>query len=190
MPSQRTETQEVIVNIDGGSRGNPGRAAYAVAVSNVAGARLAAFSKFVGHATSNVAEYLGLLAALDYAREHGYSRVKVLSDSELLVRQINGQYKVKNPDLKILHERAQTLIRQFDSFSIKHVFREQNREADRLVNQALDVAEGKREPGASGEQAPRSIEVSATYHQGVLKLHGELPLEEGEEVRVEIRRTR
>lgn len=135
------ENQEVVAYIDGGSRGNPGPAAYGVVVRDAEGAHLASFSKFLGRATNNVAEYQGLLAALNYAREHRYSRLKIVSDSELLARQITGQYKVKNAGLKPLHERARTLIGQFAGFSIQHVLREHNREADRLVNEALDAAE-------------------------------------------------
>jgi ribonuclease HI len=149
MPVEIPETQEVVAYIDGGSRGNPGPAAYGVVVCNAKGAHLASFSKFLGRATNNVAEYEGLLAALGYAQEHRYSRLQVVSDSELLARQINGQYKVKNPGLKILHERARALIGQFAAFSIKHVFREHNREADRLVNEALDAAEAKKGPATS-----------------------------------------
>ena len=177
-----------MVHIDGGSRGNPGPAAYAVVVRNAEGACLASFSKFLGRATNNVAEYQGLVAALSYALEHHYPRVKVVSDSELLVRQLAGQYKVKHPDLKILHERATKLIAQLDSFSVKHVLREHNREADRLVNKALDAAQGKKAPPAP--VTPTSLRASATYEQGVLRLHETLPLDEGEEVSIEIRRAK
>ena len=182
------EKREVVAYIDGGSRGNPGPAAYGVVVCNAEGARLASFSKFLGRATNNVAEYQGLLAALGYALEHRHSRLKVVSDSELLARQITGQYKVKSPDLKVLHERARALIAQFDSFTIKHVLREHNREADRLVNESLDVAEAKKQSQAPIPRAPHSLRASATYRQGVLRLDETLPLNEGEEVSVEIRR--
>jgi len=188
MSAKVPETQEVVAHIDGGSRGNPGPAAFGVIVHDAEGARLASFSKFLGHATNNVAEYQGLLAALSYALERHYPRVKVVSDSELLTRQINGQYKVKNPDLKILYERAKTLIRQFDSFTIKHVLREHNREADRLANEALDAAEGKKVPYPAGPEAAVPLRARATYRHGVLTLHATLPLAEGEEVSVEIRR--
>jgi len=181
-------TQEVVAHIDGGSRGNPGPAAYGVTVCDAQGAHLASFSKFLGRATNNVAEYQGLLAALDYALERGHARLKVISDSELLARQITGRYKVKNPDLKILHGRARSLIEQLDSFSIQHVLREKNREADRLVNEALDAGEGKKASPAPHPPAPQSLRASATYRQGVLKLDQTLPLDEGEEISVEIRR--
>lgn len=188
MSIKMPDTQEVVAYIDGGSRGNPGPAAYGVAVCNAQGARLASFSKFLGRATNNVAEYQGLLAALDYAIERGHTRLKVISDSELLARQITGQYKVKNPDLKILHERARRLIEQLDSFSIQHVLREKNREADRLVNEALDAGEAKKASSAPDPPTPQSLATSATCRQGVLKLDQALPLAEGKEISVEIRR--
>lgn len=132
---------EVIAHIDGASRGNPGPAAYGVVLASDEGARLTTLSKTIGHATNNVAEYHGLLAALEYALEHDFRRLKVLSDSELMARQIQGAYKVKSPDLKPLYERARSAIARLESFSIEHVRREHNREADKLANKALDAAE-------------------------------------------------
>jgi len=128
----------VTANIDGGARGNPGPAAYGIVLHDPGGAVLMASGKCIGRATNNVAEYYGLIAALDAAREREVSRVRVESDSELLVRQIQGHYRVKSPDLKPLHERALKLSRGFEFFEIAHVPREKNREADRLVNAALD----------------------------------------------------
>jgi GxxExxY protein len=136
-----TKPSGIVLYIDGGSRGNPGPAAYAVVVKGAAGNPVTAFSKFLGRATNNVAEYEGLLAALDYALHHRHMKPKVFSDSELLVRQLQGRYKVKSPELKVLYEKARHLIARLEAFSIEHVRREQNREADRLVNQALDDAE-------------------------------------------------
>jgi ribonuclease HI len=139
----RGAAPEIVVHIDGGSRGNPGRAAYGVVVEGSNGAPLAAFSRFLGRATNNVAEYQGLLAALEYAQENGHARLRVLTDSELMARQIEGRYKVKSPDLKPLFDRARQMIQRLECFSIRHVPREQNAEADRLVNDALDAGEGK-----------------------------------------------
>lgn len=133
----------VSVYIDGASRGNPGPAAYAVLVKTAQGKPLASLSKILGETTNNVAEYRALLAALEYAVEHQHE-VKLYSDSELLVRQIEGRYKVKSADLKPLHDRARTLIRQLKAFSITHVPREENQEADRLANEALDGTEQNR----------------------------------------------
>ncbi|MFB3923650.1 MAG: ribonuclease HI family protein [Terriglobia bacterium] len=187
-----TNPQTIVIHIDGGSRGNPGPAAFAVVVDDAAGARLDCFSKLLGETTNNVAEYEALLAALDYATRHKLSQVRVISDSELLVRQMQGRYKVKSGDLKPLFERAQGLARKIEGFSIAHVRREQNREADRLVNEALDSAES--EPAkASREGSPAAsaqpLRARAMYSQGALRFQSLLPLDEGEEVEVEIRRT-
>lgn len=181
------------MHIDGGSRGNPGPAAYAVVVESADGARLDSFSKVLGETTNNVAEYEGLLAALDYALAHHRLRVKVISDSELLVRQMQGRYKVKSTDLKPLFHHAQELAGKLEAFSVEHVRREQNREADRLVNEALDRAESlppkkpsEGRPAASAEM----LRASAKYSRGALQLQTSLPLHEGEEVEVEIHRRR
>jgi ribonuclease HI len=131
-------TFDIIANIDGGARGNPGPAAFGVVVRNAGGKVIAEWGEYLGIQTNNVAEYSGLLAALDYAVREKHALVKVLSDSELLVRQMLGQYKVKNPSLKDLYDRAQVLARKLQRFSIEHVLRERNRDADRLVNEVLD----------------------------------------------------
>jgi ribonuclease HI len=188
MPKPTSDSREIIANIDGGSRGNPGPAAYAVVVSAVDGTRLASLSKFLGHATNNVAEYEGLLAALDYAIEHNYRRLKVITDSELLTHQINGKYKVKNANLKVLYDRARTLIAQIDAFRVEHVRREHNREADRLANEAMDAAARPGKSTQAPSANPKILQATATYHQGVLELDGSLPLGEGEEVDLKIQR--
>ncbi len=128
----------VIAHIDGGARGNPGPAGYGVLIEDERGGRIAELSNYLGRQTNNFAEYCGLLAALAYSLEHGFKSVKVLSDSELLVRQLLGIYKVRDPRLRELYDRAQTLIRQLAWFRIEHVRREQNRDADRLANLAMD----------------------------------------------------
>ncbi len=130
--------QTVIANIDGGARGNPGPAAYGVVIRNPKGEVVAELSQYLGHQTNNFAEYSGLLAALDYAVREKIPSLKVHSDSELLVRQMKGVYKVKNPALQELFRQAQLLVRKLEHFSIEHVFREQNKEADGLVNEVLD----------------------------------------------------
>jgi ribonuclease HI len=131
----------ITANIDGGARGNPGPAAYGVVVRNGKGEVLAELGEYLGLQTNNVAEYSGLLAALDYAVREKHTSMRVLSDSELLVRQMLGQYKVKNPALKELYDRARILVRKLQQFSIEHVMREQNKDADRLVNKVLDDRE-------------------------------------------------
>ena len=134
-----TSPDELVAHIDGGSRGNPGPAAFAVVIKTVDGKPIDELSGFLERATNNVAEYRGLLAALDYARSR-QCRLRVFSDSELLVRQIKGVYKVKSLDLKPLYEQARRMIAELESFSIQHVYREHNREADRLANEAMDAA--------------------------------------------------
>ncbi|MDX1388932.1 MAG: ribonuclease HI family protein [Acidobacteriota bacterium] len=126
---------------DGGSRGNPGAAAWGVAVIDADGQYVEGHAGVLGHATNNVAEYHGLLEALRLAVERGADDVEVQADSELIVRQIQGSYRVRQPHLKPLHEEAARLIACFRRFRIKHVRRAENREADRLVNLALDRAE-------------------------------------------------
>ena len=133
----RTEFAAV-ANIDGGARGNPGPAAYGVIIRNAKGEVLAELGEYLGTQTNNVAEYSGLLAALEWAAREKLESLKVLSDSELLVRQMHGQYKVKNPALKELFDRAQAAVRKLKHFAIDHVRREANRDADRMVNQVLD----------------------------------------------------
>ena len=125
-------------NIDGGARGNPGPAAYGVVVRDAKGEVIDEIAEYLGIQTNNFAEYSGLLAALEYAVRGKYASLKVLSDSELLVKQMKGQYRVKNPGLLELYDRARALVRKLERFSIDHVLREYNREADRLVNKVLD----------------------------------------------------
>jgi ribonuclease HI len=128
----------LVAHIDGGARGNPGPAGYGVVIEDQAGRRLAGLSEYLGHRTNNYAEYRGLLAALDYAVAHPPRALQVISDSELMVRQIKGIYKVRNAALLELYQQAKQKIRQLEWFEIGHVLREHNREADRLANEAMD----------------------------------------------------
>lgn len=137
-PSPRSSGFELIANVDGGARGNPGPAAYGVVVRDAQGKVLAELSKYLGIQTNNYAEYSGLLAALEYATQTKYESIKVISDSELLVRQMQGRYKVNHPVLKQLFDRAKLLTEGFHLFRIEHVLREKNKDADRLVNMVLD----------------------------------------------------
>ncbi|MFY9561264.1 MAG: ribonuclease HI family protein [Terriglobales bacterium] len=125
-------------HIDGGARGNPGPSGYGVVIHDPAGRKVAELSEYLGHHTNNYAEYQGLLAVLRYAAAHGIKALKVVSDSELMVRQMKGLYKVKHPELRKLYEEAQPLVRELDHFEIRHALREHNRDADRLANQAMD----------------------------------------------------
>jgi probable phosphoglycerate mutase len=128
----------VIANVDGGARGNPGPAAYGVVIRDAQGKVVMELSKYLGIQTNNVAEYSGLLAALEYAAQAKYESIKVISDSELLVRQMQGRYKVNHPVLKQLFDKAKLLTESFHLFRIEHVLREKNKDADRLVNEVLD----------------------------------------------------
>jgi ribonuclease HI len=152
-PRENPPEHYLIAHSDGGARGNPGPAAYGVVIKDQSGRKVAALSEYLGHQTNNFAEYQGLIAALEYALQHRPKALKVVSDSELLVRQIKGVYKVKNAALKDLHARAKDLIGQLDWFSIGHAPREHNQEADRLANEAMDKGMGRsvaRAPSRAG----------------------------------------
>lgn len=131
----------LIYRVDGGSRGNPGPAGYGVVVSNPAGEIVARLHGSVGIQTNNYAEYSGLLAALRDAQTRGETQVKIYADSQLLVRQMQGRYAVKSPNLRPLYEDARRLAASFASFAMEHVYRDKNREADRLANLAMDQAQ-------------------------------------------------
>ena len=133
------------LHIDGGSRGNPGDAGFGVHVTAPDGSEVAALYGFIGRATNNVAEYQALLHGLRYALDHGARRVLVFSDSELVVRQIAGAYRVKHPAMIPLHREALALMRQLAEVRVSHVPREQNKDADRLANRALDEKASKLE---------------------------------------------
>jgi ribonuclease HI len=128
--------------VDGGARGNPGPAAVAAVVTGGEGKVLAEEGRYIGEATNNVAEYKALLLGLELASGLGARAVEVVNDSELVARQIGGQYKVKNPGLRPLWQEAMAALREFDSWAVQNVPRAMNARADELVNQALDQAEG------------------------------------------------
>jgi len=131
--------REIIAHIDGGSRGNPGPAAAGFVLTDRRRTRLQARGFFLGRTTNNVAEYTSLIKALEGARQIGAEQLAVFSDSELLVRQINGEYKVKSEQIRPLFQQAVQLLAQFKKWSVRHIPREKNKEADKLVNQALDL---------------------------------------------------
>lgn len=187
-----------VANIDGASRGNPGPAAYAVVMRDPNGNVILELGKRLGRDTNNVAEYYALLAALDYATSNGIRALRIRSDSELLVRQMRGRYKVKSPDLKPLHERALKIRRQLQYFTIEHVRRELNRDADALANAALDsggpiaLPAPVVEPTRSMSESSRpgratSRRIRARYEEGVFVPIDQLDLAEGSEVVIEIR---
>jgi len=135
---------------DGGSRGNPGPAGYGAVLEDGQGRVVARLSEFLGVQTNNYAEYSGLLACLKWALEHGYKRLRVVSDSELMVKQMKGQYKVASPGLRPLWEEAKKLSRQLEKFEMGHTLRGGNKEADRLANDAMDRGMGKKPGGSAG----------------------------------------
>lgn len=137
--SMTVQTETAVVFADGGSRGNPGPSG-AGAVVTVNGETVQSVCKFVGVTTNNVAEYTGLIIGLEKALELGFTHVEVRMDSELVVKQMNGIYRVKNERLQPLYEQAKTLARRFSKFAIVHVRREHNKEADKLANEAMDRA--------------------------------------------------
>ena len=129
---------KLIVNVDGGARGNPGPAAIGVVIRDADGLILDEHGERIGEATNNVAEYRALIRGIERAAELGATEIELVGDSELVVRQVEGRYKVKKPGLKPLHAEARQALGAFESWSIRHVRREQNAEADRLVNEVLD----------------------------------------------------
>jgi probable phosphoglycerate mutase len=131
-------SDSVVTYIDGGARGNPGPAGYGVRIERADGTLIEELQGSIGVATNNVAEYRGLLAALEWAHAHGHRTVHVRSDSLLLVEQMLGRYKVKHPGLQPLHAKAKLLAHQIGHVSFEHVRRERNAHADRLANQAMD----------------------------------------------------
>ena len=128
----------ITVNVDGGSRGNPGPAAIGVVLRNGDGSVLEEVGETIGEATNNVAEYKALLRGIELAAAHGAGELELVGDSLLVVRQVEGRYKVKNAGLKALHEEVRRALGGFDSWSIRWVRRAENADADRLVNEALD----------------------------------------------------
>jgi phosphoribosylglycinamide formyltransferase-1 len=132
------KTEKIVIYTDGGSRGNPGLSAAAFVLNTPDGNQLQAKAVFLGQATNNIAEYTAIIEALEAAKNLGASQVTVFSDSELLVRQINGQYKVKSDNIRPLYQQTTSLLNQFKSWQVNHVKRENNTQADALVNQALD----------------------------------------------------
>jgi ribonuclease HI len=192
--SRRPTTPDsyLVAHIDGGARGNPGPAGYGVVIKDQAGRKVAALSEYLGHQTNNFAEYQGLIAALEYALAHGPKALKLISDSELLVRQIKGIYKVKNAVLKDLHARAKQLISQLDWFSIDHALREHNRQADELANQAMDKGTGRTSDRAAPALSPPDSVQNPQEFEGIVRggvvelLDGDLP--EGTRVQLRIKK--
>jgi probable phosphoglycerate mutase len=186
----------ILAHCDGGSRGNPGPAAYGVFIQDDKGGVLAELSEYLGRKTNNFAEYSGLLAAIGFALAHGHPRLRVISDSELMVKQMKGQYRVNSPDLRPLYEAARRLAQKLEQFQIQHVLREKNRQADRLANLAMDRGAGRdkaagepsrpatgRMAGPTARPTARPATLRGVVRSGVVQIvDGELP--EGIVVRI------
>jgi ribonuclease HI len=177
----------LIAYVDGGARGNPGPAGFGVVITDQAGHKVAALSEYLGHQTNNFAEYSGLIAALEFAAQHPSRAVKVISDSQLIVNQIRGVYKVNHPALQELYRKASSLIAKLHWFSIQHVLREKNREADRLANEAMDKGMGRSTTVAPREPESQAHEFEGVVRDGVIEIErGKLP--EGTRVQVRVKR--
>jgi ribonuclease HI len=159
-PTAQTTAKTTWINAhcDGGARGNPGPAGFGALIQDDQGTVLAELSEFLGIRTNNYAEYSGLLACLQYALDHHHPRLRVVSDSELMVKQIQGKYKVNSPDLKLLWQEARSRIAKLEAFEISHALRHKNKDADRLANEAMDRGMKRTpstNPGATNLGAPR-----------------------------------
>jgi ribonuclease HI len=161
--SSRKPARYVIAYTDGGARGNPGPAGFGVYVTDQNGHRVVELNEYLGQQTNNYAEYSALVAAVEWAIRNDHRAVQVVSDSELMVKQLRGIYKVKNENLLPLYEKAQRMIRLLEWFEIKHVLREENREADRLANDAMDRGSGKAKASAAPSEPANGI------YQGVVR---------------------
>jgi probable phosphoglycerate mutase len=144
-PSPASEpAEQFTAHCDGGSRGNPGPSGYGAVIEDSKGRVVAELSGFLGIRTNNFAEYSGLLGVLKWAAEHNAQRLRVISDSELMVKQMQGKYKVASPILRPLYEEARRLSRNIASFEIRHTLRGGNKTADRLANDAMDKGMGRK----------------------------------------------
>jgi len=159
-PTSRQTTSSTWINAhcDGGARGNPGPAGFGALIQDDQGKVLAELSEFLGIRTNNYAEYSGLLASLQYALDHHHPRLRVVSDSELMVKQIQGKYKVNSPDLKTLWQEARSRIAKLEAFEISHALRHKNKDADRLANEAMD--RGMNRTPAPGQPVPATLKAN------------------------------
>jgi probable phosphoglycerate mutase len=142
-PVAKAPGEWLTAHCDGGSRGNPGPSGYGAVIEDAKGHVLAELSEFLGVQTNNYAEYSGLVAVLKWANENSTKRLRVVSDSELMVKQMKGQYKVKSPGLRPLWEEAKRRSKRLERFEMRHTLRSGNKQADRLANEAMDKGMGK-----------------------------------------------
>lgn len=160
--SVKNVEETLTLQFDGGSRGNPGPAGIGVVVSAADGTPLVTLGRFIGRATNNVAEYRALITALEEAKKLNAVNIVVRGDSELIIKQMRGEYRVKNPDMKILYEQANDLLRQFSRFSIEHNLRHKNELADKLANLAMDRRQDVTD--VDGAAMPGSAEENKTEY--------------------------
>jgi probable phosphoglycerate mutase len=151
---------------DGGSRGNPGPSGYGAVVEDAQSRVVARLSEYLGKQTNNYAEYSGLLAVLRWALEHGHKRLRVVSDSELMVKQMKGQYKVNSPGLLPLFQEARRMAARLERFEMRHTLRGGNQEADRLANEAMDKGMGRPIGGVSGAGGVGGVSPLRTQQTG------------------------
>jgi ribonuclease HI len=160
-PEKSSKSTWINAHCDGGARGNPGPAGYGAVIQDDQGTVLAELSEFLGMRTNNFAEYSGLLACLQYALDHHHPRLRVVSDSELMVKQIQGKYKVNSPDLRPLWQEAKNRIAKLEAFEISHALRHKNKDADRLANQAMDRGMNRGQSStASGQTTPPPLKAT------------------------------
>ncbi|HEX7730906.1 MAG TPA: ribonuclease HI family protein [Terracidiphilus sp.] len=181
-PEQKPAQNVFTAHCDGGSRGNPGPAGYGAVIEDSEGRTVAQLSEFLGKQTNNYAEYSGLVAVLTWAVENSAKHLCVVSDSELMVNQMLGRYKVGSAGLKPLWEKARLLARQLDKFEIRHTLRGGNKEADRLANEAMDRGMGRSRPAEPSTRPsapppkPQFKAIEGYVKNGVVHLlEGELP---------------
>jgi len=184
-PPEKASGEMLIAHCDGGSRGNPGPSGYGAVIEDRNGRVLARLSEYLGKRTNNYAEYSALLGVLDWCLKNGHPRLRVVADSELMVKQMKGQYKVNSPDLRPLWEEARRRANKLERFEIQHTLRGGNKEADQLANEAMDRGMGRAPaPPASAAAAPRPAPPKPVQRQvleGFVKggvvhlLEGELP---------------
>jgi probable phosphoglycerate mutase len=155
--SPDSSTPWFTAHCDGGSRGNPGPSGYGAIVEDAQGHTVARLGEFLGIQTNNYAEYSGLIAVLNWAIENRVSHMRVVSDSELMVKQMKGQYSVKSPVLLPLYQQARALSRKLDGFEMRHTLRGGNKEADRLANEAMDKGMGRTPASQSAEALARRV---------------------------------
>ena len=183
----------VIAHCDGGARGNPGPAGFGAVLQDESGSILAELSEFLGHRTNNYAEYAGLLACLQWALDTHRPRLRVVSDSLLMVKQIQGKFKINSADLKPLWEEARRRIAQLEAFEITHALRHKNKAADRLANEAMDRGTNRdtdrgtgRPPAAAPLQSSQSqpAPLRGFTRDGTIHLLGNAKLPDGVFVKV------